>query len=51
MLFLGQFDSLAVPDARLPAGSLVLVFVCSGCYRSVSMMEGAPRPADDGEFR
>jgi hypothetical protein len=51
MLFLGQFDSLALSNARLPTGSLVLVFVCPSCYRTMSLMEGAPPPADDPEWR
>jgi hypothetical protein len=51
MLFLGQFDSLALSDARLPTGSLVLVFECPGCYRTMSLMEGAPPLADDPEWR
>jgi hypothetical protein len=49
MLFLGQIDSLGVSDARLPAGSMFLVFVCPSCYRNLSIMEGAPSPANDPE--
>ena len=39
MIFLGQIDSLDIPEAKLPDSALVYVLYCSKCFQTASQLQ------------
>jgi hypothetical protein len=39
MVFLGQLDSLDIPEAKLPDSAIVYVFYCRKCMRIAASMQ------------
>lgn len=39
MTFLGQFDTLDIPETRFPDSAMIYVFVCTNCWQTEAVMQ------------